>query len=249
MALKGKLRVEDFGFSMPVDAPTYPTPPAPMRDIETIRIDYETDPEAAARLVPDVEGLEIPEPVTATIVFVRFARSPWGGYNEIYQVINCTWQGKPCIFPVRLLVDGNEVGTLVGRELWGNPKKFGHVEFTKESNIIQCTGDRPRGSRIVTGLIQLERMVEATEDRFDVLGFRVIPNPEDPTKPSLAELIINPQRVTPIEVWEGQGSISFTAMSELDPWHKLPVKALGKAVYSLTHMTTAETAKIVKRIV
>lgn len=248
MAVKGTLRLEDFGFSMPVDAPTYTKPPAVMRDIETISIDYETDAEAAAKLVPAVEGLEIPEPVIARIVFVRFARSPWGGYSEIYQLINCTWQGKPCIFPVRLLVDGNDVGTLVGRELWGNAKKFGHVEFTKESNIIQCTGERPRGSRIVTGLIQPERMLDVSgEDTVDVLGFRVIPNPEDPSKPSLAELLMNTLHVTPIEVWEGPCSLSFTAMSELDPWHKLPIKALGPAIYSFTHMTTSENAKIIWR--
>lgn len=141
---------------MPSDAPTYTNPPALMRNVESFTISYETDVDAALELLPAAEGLELADPVTARMIFATMPCTPWGAYNEIYQMLDCLWQGKPIIFPVRLLVD-NEVALTIGRELWGNPKKFGHVEFSRDSNIIQCTGDRPKGHRVCSGLMQLER--------------------------------------------------------------------------------------------
>lgn len=246
MSLKGHLTKENFGFSMPVDAPTYPKPPALMRGMESFTIPYETDVDAALAMLPAAEGLELANPVTAMMVFARLPYTPWGSYNEIYQMLNCLWQGKPIIFPVRLLVD-NEVALTIGRELWGNPKKFGHVEFSRDSSIIQCTGERPRGHRICSGLMQLEQPLDVKPSETKVLGFRVIPSPENPEEPSLAELLMNTLHIRPIQAWTGPCSLSFPVISELDPWYKLPVKRLLDAVYSVSDMETSPSGKILKR--
>jgi len=246
MSLKGRLTKDKFGFSMPVDAPTYLKPPALMREMESITIAYETDRDAALALLPEADGLELVEKVTARMVFARMPYTPWGAYSEVYQMLDCLWQGEPFIYPVRLLVD-NEVALTIGRELWGNPKKFGHIEFSRDSNIIQCTGDRPKGHRICSGLMQLEQPLELQPAETKVLGFRVIPNPENPGEPSLAELVMNTLYVRPIQAWTGSSSLSFPVTSELDPWYKLPVNRLLDAVYTISDMETSPSGKILKR--
>jgi len=246
MGKKGRLTADKFGYSMPVDAPAYPMPPALMRNVESFTITYETDLDAALELLPEADGLELADEGTAKMVFVKMPYTPWGAYNEIYQLLDCVWEGTPCIFPVRLLVD-NDIPLIIGRELWGNPKKFGNIEFRQESSIIQCTGERPRGTRLCTGLIQLEKPLEVAPSMMHVVGLRVIPNPECPERPSLAELLLNANHVRPKEAWLGSCSLSFDARSELDPWYKLPVKKLVQAVYMIGDMETIPKAKILKR--
>lgn len=246
MSAKGNFTKEKFGFSMPADAPTYRKPPALIREMEGFAISYETDVDAALALLPAADGLELAKPVTAVMDFVQLRESPWGEYNEVNQMLMCLWQGEPVWFPVRLLVD-NDVGMSVGRELWGNPKKFGHIEFSRDSGIIQCTGERPKGHKICSGLMQLEQPLKMEPSQAKVLGFRVIPSPETPNEPSLAELLINTLEVRPVKAWTGPCSLSFPEISELDPWYKLPVKKLLGAVYSLREVETSPTAKIVKR--
>ncbi len=242
----GRLTKEKFGFSMPVDAPAYKKPPAALLDLESITITYETDMDAALDMLPADENLELAHPTTAKMIFTRMPYTPWGAYNEVYQVIDCLWQGQPCIFPVRLLVD-NEIALTIGRELWGNPKKFGFIEFSHESNIIQCIGERPRGNRICTGLIQLDTPIEVEPTTMDVLGLRVIPNPENIDEFSIAELLMNTLTIRPKQAWTGSGSLMFNVMSELDPWYKLPVRKLVSTVYSISDMETSPSARIIRK--
>jgi len=246
MSLKGRLKKENFGFSMPVDAPTYDRPPALMREMESFTISYETCTDAALALLPEADGLELASPGVARMVFARLPYTPWGSYNEIYQMLDCLWQGEPIIFPVRLLVD-NEVALTIGRELWGNPKKFGHITFSRDSSIIQCTGERPKGHKVCSGLMQLGQPLELEPAETKVLGFRVIPNPENPDEPSVAELLMNTLHVRPLQAWTGPCSLSFPETSELDPWYKLPVKKLLGAVYTVSDMETSPSGKILKR--
>ncbi|WP_229660276.1 acetoacetate decarboxylase family protein, partial [Croceicoccus pelagius] len=217
-----------------------------IRNQESLIITYETDEDAALALLPEADELRLADPFTAKVVFVKMPATPWGAYNEAYQLIDCTWDGKPCIYPVRLLVDG-DVGLMIGRELWGNPKKFGTIEFYRESSLLQCTGERPRGNRIVTAIMHPDTPIEVPTVNMDVLGFRVIPNPEDPSTFSLAELLINTLRVTTTAAWAGQGSLLFNDPSDLDPWYKLPVRKVISSVFTVSDVDTGERAKIVKR--
>lgn len=242
----GRMTKDKFGFSMPVDAPSYVRPPSVLKNVESVIITYETDSDAAADLLPAADELELPDITTARIVCVQMPHTPWGAYDEVYQLIDCTWEGKPCIFPVRLLVN-SDVGMMIGRELWGNPKKFGIVEFRRESNIIQCIGERPRGTRLVTALMQCEQSVEVEVAMVDVLGFRVIPNPEKTDEFSIAELLINPQHVTTHLAYKGRSNLTFDTQSNLDPWYRLPVKEIVDSIYTITDIRVSPTAKIVKK--
>jgi len=52
MGTRGRLTKERFAFTMPVDAPLYQRPPFYYKDAKLALFEYETDPEAAADLLP-----------------------------------------------------------------------------------------------------------------------------------------------------------------------------------------------------
>lgn len=246
MSKKGRITKEQMGFSMPVDSPLYPRPPIHYRDMETITIAYETDEQAALNMLPYAEELELVYPVTARIVFAHMPFTSYGAYDEAYQLLDCMWDGKPCIYPIRIIVD-NESALAAGREIWGNPKKFGHVDWDNALDLKRVFVERPQGNRICTALMKPERPMSLEPFESDILGLRVIPSPELDAEPSLAELIMNKITMTPKQVWTGPGSLSFQALSEIDPWHRLPIKELKESVYVLTDMDVAPGAEIVKR--
>lgn len=242
----GRLTRDKFGFSMPADAESYKRPPSYMRDMESVIITYETDEEMALDLLPEADELRLCYPVTAKLMFVRMPYTSWGSYNECYQALDCTWDGRPCMYPVRLLVD-SDIGMMIGRELWGNPKKFGTIEFSRESNIIQCVGERPRGNRICTGLVRLDQPIDIPPVDVDVLGFRVIPNPENLDEFSIAELLMNRLHVVTKSAWSGDGSLIYNCESKLDPWYKLPVRKIVSCVHTISDVDTSPTSKIIKK--
>lgn len=246
MSKRGKLNIERFGFSLPADMPLYPRPPVHYRDMESITVSYETDEDAALEMLPFAEELELVYPVTARMVLANMPFTTYGAYVEAYQLLDCTWKGKPCSYPVRILLN-NESAMAAGRELWGNPKKLGHVEWGDESELKQVLVERPKGSRISTVLMKPERPVKLEPYQFDVLGLRVIPSPELNARPSIAELIMNSCSVTPKEAWSGPASVSFGVLSELDPWHRLPVRKIKEAIYVISDMDVSPGAVILKK--
>jgi len=243
MGLNGRLTKDKFGYSMPVDDPLY-RPPFQYRDMHSITVSYETDPDAALDLLP--EGLELSLPATARIVVAHMPFTTFGPYEEAYQVIDCLWQGEPCMWPLRILLN-QECALTAGRELWGNPKKLGHVEWSQENEIVQGVVERPKGSRICTVLMRPERQIEMPAYEMRPIGLRIIPSPEEGAPPSLAELILNRVHVRPTQAFAGQGWVSFGVESPMDPWHKLPVKRIIDAVYMRCDMDVAPSATIVKR--
>ena len=53
MSKRGKLKYQDFGFTMPINDPTVDKPPYHYRNIECMSITYETEYESAALMVPE----------------------------------------------------------------------------------------------------------------------------------------------------------------------------------------------------
>lgn len=247
MGKQGNLTFDQFGFDMPVDEPLYPQPPVYYRDMESITVGYETDEEAALAILPRAEGFELTLPATVRVVIARMPFTTYGSYEEAYQFLDCTWNGEPCIYPVRIIVN-QETALTAGRELWGNPKKFGHVDWSSESEVMQGAVERPRGSRLCTVLFKPERPVELEPYDMRPMGLRVIPSPESDT-PSLADLVLNTCKVTPLQAWSGTGSVSYDVESAIDPWHTLPVREVTDALYMRSDMDVVPRAEIVKKYV
>jgi len=229
MAKAGRLTKDKFGYSMPVDAPFFCSPPIYYRNAESINFTYETDEEAASEILP--EGLELTSPPVATVLFLSYPFSTLGTYDEAILGLACTWQGSPRFYIAHIVVN-SDVPLAAGREIWGYPKKFADITFNKERDLILGSMERPQGSRICTGIIRPELPLElVSAEPVPALSLKVIPGAEEGAEPSVMELIEVPPQSTTIEAWQGTGSLQFDSPSSLDPWHKIEVRKMLTAVY------------------
>ena len=245
MVKSGRLTRERFGYSMPVDAPLFARPPIYYRDVEAISLTYETDEDAALDILP--EGLELTTPTAATVIFLRYPFSTLGPYEETILGLSCTFNGDPKFYIAHIVVN-SDIPLAAGREICGYPKKFAHITLQKEGDLVIGTMERPKGNPICTGIVRPERFLTPVEPvkGGGSLSLRVIPNPDGSDKPSLAELIEVPPDSTPIESYEGSGSLQFHSNSMVDPWHKLAVNKIFMAVYRRYHMVL-HPGKVIKR--
>ncbi|TAJ93907.1 MAG: hypothetical protein EPO31_06930 [Gammaproteobacteria bacterium] len=245
MKRKGKLNPAKMGMTMPVNAPAFVDKPPYWRGVKSFTFNYITDPKAAAALVP--EPLLIPEPVKATLIFNDFEWSTGGPYYELLQGINVEFEGEECLYFPQLAVT-EAVPLLAGREIYGFPKKVGNIEFVRQDDILAMFYERPRGLRIATGVFRQLAPIDPQPDGMLIKGvnLRVITSPEPDKKHSLCELILAELVLSNVEVWVGEGNCSYSGLSELDPWHKLPVvKHLDCSLVKCD--STLGTARILKR--
>ena len=243
MAKMGRITKQNVGYGMPSDAPLYGKPPHFYTDIERLVFSYETDDEAVANVLP--EGLEVPTPATATLLFVRYPFSTFGPYLEAILSVGCIWEGTPCGFVAHIVVD-TDPPQAGGREIWGFPKKIAHVTLDMEADLIIGTMERPRGNRICTGVMRLEQRMEVGKPTSGPgMSLRVIPNPEDSMEPSLMQLIETRSTVENKLAFTGPGFAEYNSKSTLDPWHRFPVNKLLSASYSRGDMVLPH-GKVVK---
>ena len=234
--VEGRVTREELGFSAPVDAPLFQKPPFYYRGVETITVLYETDQEAALALLP--EGLEISSPATVSMSVFTAPFTTLGPYSSAIVRLNCLWQGQPKGYVCYQIVTG-DAAMSAGREVWGYPKKLGHVELIKEHQVLTALVERPRGLRICTAIVRPEAPLDedaiaslATTLRRPTVCLKVIPSPVEGEGPALAQLVESGGSATVTELWQGTGSVSFDTLSAIDPWHRLAVKRVTGAYYS-----------------
>lgn len=235
MANYGKMTKESFGYSGPVDAPLFQKPPFYYRGVESMMFLYETEEEAARAIVP--EGIEIASPATVNVTIFSAPFTTLGPYNSAMVRINCLWQGQPKGYVCYQIVT-EDAAMAAGREIWGYPKKLGHVAFCKKSQMITATVERPRTYRLCTASVRPEAPLDdasiaalAPTLRPPNICLKVIPHPVEGEGHAVAQLI-EPGGSTKIaELWQGRGLIHFDTPSPIDPWHKLVVKRIIGSYY------------------
>jgi acetoacetate decarboxylase len=244
MGKMGKLTPDQFGATMPVTAPATQSPPFYYRNMELMIITYKTDPEAALDLLPD--GLELVEPATATMIIGHYHFSTFGPYHEAIMGINCTFEGQPMTYLPYLLVT-HEAPLIAGREIYGYPKKLGHVELSQQSEQYMGIVERPTGNRIATAVMRTVDNVPAADfPTQPIVNLKVIPDAEDKgdnSGPALAQLVSSEFDLQPIvgtdgvtELWKGPGSLVFNSPSFNDPWHKLGVEEVVSCHYGFFNL-------------
>jgi acetoacetate decarboxylase len=235
---KGRMTRARMAHTIPVDAPLYPSLPIRYRNVERLVFTYETDEEAALDVLPDVLELELP--ATAIINIMNIPYCTLGAYHEAYLSLNALLDGEPVFYCVYNLMD-NDAAVAIGREVWGIPKKMGHITVESKTEAMIGTVERPLGTRILTGIVRPEFLAKDA-DNFSrpLVAIRIVPHPEG-KEPPLIQLVdhINSEsskcKLGP--GWEdfqlrGQGSITFHAHSAVDPWHKFKVVRMIDAMYS-----------------
>jgi len=244
MTAEGKLTKGKFGYAMPVDAPLFARPPIHYKNAETIAVTYETDPEAALEMLP--EGLSLPTPAAAALLFIRYPFSTLGPYEETILGIPCLWKDEPKFYIPHIVVN-SDIPLAAGREIWGYPKKMAKITIEREGDIVWGKMERPEGNLICSAGVRPEIPVEEELTGESSLSLRVIPSPEEGAPPSVAELIeVPPLNRTILESYHGPGWARYHSDSMIDPWHKLAVKNLLDAAYTRTQFDLG-FGKIIKR--
>ena len=243
---RGQLTKANFGYSLPLDQPLYQPPPVEYRDSTILTYTYETDADAAAAVLP--AQLSLTETPTAKLVFANYQWSSVGFYNEVVQAIECTYEGKKYVYPVRLHVTSDRA-MASGREIGGFPKKMGHIEFNSGAEYSSHL-ESPKGMRVCSGMMVpkacLAVLPEEPKAPLNYISLRIMPNPDDPKNPSLCELLESEWELGPGEMWSGIGSFHFDCESELDPYHKIPVVGdVNCAIYRGSMV--ASSIKLLKR--
>jgi len=236
MKKTGKLTKDQLGFSEPQNAPLYQKPPFYYRGLECITVYYETVEQEALALLP--EGLELATPPTVSIRFFRAPFTNLGAYDAALVQLRCLWDGKPKGFVCYQIVT-TDAAMAAGREIWGYPKKLGHVEFGKENELFTAVVRRPREIRLCTATIRPEQPL--SEEEIAALSaqggppvcLKVIPSAVEGEGPSLVQLIESAGSIDIKEQWRGPGSFHFDDPSPVDPWYRLAVSRFIGSYYSI----------------
>jgi acetoacetate decarboxylase len=229
MPVRGTLKKEQFGFSMPAYAPLFPKPPYFYKNASLMIFKYVTN-ESAARMIPEM--VELADPPSAGLVFASYPASNLGPYDEVVLYLDVKFKGRPLQYAAFLYVT-TDAAMAAGREMGGYPKKIARIEFLP-GPAQTAVLERPGGLRLCTGTMRPEQRI--TPDTklpagalppcplpLDYLTLRLIPSPQINQPPSLVELLETHWSMNWSEIWTGPGSCQLTGASELDPLHWAPV--------------------------
>jgi acetoacetate decarboxylase len=247
MGMKGQLTKERRGYSLPLDSPLYGPLPITYQNVTLLLYEYETNPEAAAALLPD--QLELPDRCTVKALFASYPWTSLGAYNESAQLVKCLYKGKPYDYAVRLHVT-NDAAMAAGREIAGFPKKMADINFTANPEYAFMV-ERPTGVRLATAVMRpVQRITTGMPPfpiTFDYICLRVIPDPSGQA-PSLVQLVETDWVLQSGQMWAGQGSLQFTGSSDLDPYHTLPIRRMVNTSLFMGEMLVDSTARVLETL-
>ncbi len=100
-----------------------------------------------------------------------------------------------------------------GREIGGFPKKIGRIEFNSGAEYLSYP-DSPDGLRVCSGLMipgqQIAKLKDGDKPKATrYISLRIMPNPIEPSKPSLCELMETVWELGPGEMWSATGNVSL----------------------------------------
>lgn len=238
-----------FTYSMPPVGGTYPRPPFLYHRGEELIVPFDTEADAARALLPP--GLELREPARGIVRMVRHEHSPFGVYSGAYLGLRVTWQEEILIYILMGIVD-SYVSVLVGREVWGIPKKLGTVNLGWSGEILHGYAERPEGVRVLEVTAQLRDQLQTPPGQERGPGgvfLRNIPSPERDGRP-VVHLIKNedpdsceyPDGPGPL-VWMANAHLTLSGSAQ-DPWDVLPILSVRPARYLKGGTTLLNYGKI-----
>ena len=225
-------------FCNPPSGPSYSRTELRFINREFLVITYETDPEAARRVVP--EPLELAEP----IVKYEFIRMPdsygLGDFTESGQVLPVRFEGKLGTHVHSMYLD-NHPAIAGGREVFGFPKKLAKPRLVVDSDTLLGTLDY--GSvRVAIGTMPYKHAVLDEAKVSASLGnpnylLKIIPHVDG--TPRICELVrYFITDVTLKGAWAGPGALHLVPHANA-PLAELPVRKVLNAVHFVADLTLA----------
>lgn len=216
--------IRKSGFSTPWDAPMVPGFPVQFRDAEILTLFYRSDPDMIRFLLPPPV-----QPIgdVVAIHIYQMNDTDWlGAYTEANVMCGATLPGGVSGAYSTNLVLQSDIGVAHGREVHGQPKKYGHPKLEIRGDLIVGTVER-NGIEIITGTLaykQKKAKASALSKHFDFannLNLKAIdhidgtPAIRQITSRRLSDVVVH-------ECWSGPCTVELRANAQL-PVHRLPV--------------------------
>lgn len=231
-------RIRQHAYAMPVASPAYGPPPSWFVDRPSLTISYRTDLDAAQALVP--EPLVVKDPIVS-LSFLWMVAPGIGDYYEFAQGISC-FLGDEAVSFRPLMVAENVTAIMLGREVWGLPKKFGHprVGQNNESYVGTLEYDGSLVARASMAYKFREVDLAQATQAMQVPGvvLKVIPDVDGKT-PRIAELVrFEYSTVELREAWTGAASLELFDHQAV-PIAMLPVREIVSVRHTLGNFLLA----------
>ncbi|MEX2541568.1 MAG: acetoacetate decarboxylase [Trueperaceae bacterium] len=226
-------------FSTPIGAPLVPRFPIRFRDTRILSVLYETEAEAVARFLP-------PPLIAASnrvvVHFYRMTDPDWFGPHFEFAVhLDALLPGSGLrggYSPLLMLTtDG---GMATGREIYGQPKKFGEPMLEIRGDLIVGVARR-NGIDVATSTTVYKQEPAVISELTDLLPFTTNINykvvPSVTGEAAIRQLTARSfQDVVVHECWRGAATVELRANAQF-PIHQLPVLSVGQGFYWRADLT------------
>ncbi len=219
--------------STPWDAPLVPEFPFEMRNVTILTSFYRTTLDAAASVLP--APLEPASDLVAVHLYQMNDTDYFGAYQESAVQIDARIPGTDVRGAYSPYLFLNSDGAIAaGREVYGQPKKFGHPKIRVSQDLIVGTVKRNgvRFLRITTPYKQQRAEISEARAIFDFvtnINYKVIPGAEGGAvvRELTARELAN---VTVHECWRAPGTVEVSPHAQA-PVYRLPVVEMLDAFY------------------
>ncbi|MBV4514609.1 MULTISPECIES: acetoacetate decarboxylase [Pseudomonas] len=230
--------VRQKAYAMPVVSPAYPQPPSWFLERPSLTITYRTDIELARAMVP--EPLMVKDPLVS-LSFLWMVAPGIGDYYEFAQSIAC-FLGDEAVSFRPLMVAENVTAIMLGREVWGLPKKYGHprVGQNNESYVgtLEYDGTLVARASMAYKYQEVDLAQAAAAMRTPGVVLKVIPDVDGKTA-RIAELVrFEYSTVELKEAWTGAASLELFD-HEAVPIAALPVREIVSVRHTLGNFMLA----------
>lgn len=220
-------------------------PTAEFYDAEALTVYFRTTVEVAARLLPP--PLKPAAQPLGAVFIANYPKTNWGlPYLESALCLSAQHGSEEGIFVLSMPVT-NDIALILGREIFGYPKKMAEISLEREGNDIRGWTER-HGIRFLevkakmSGVFNNESaqklVMESLQSNPDFLiyNFKYFGAPEGngfDYNPRLMKEIVT-RKLKRVELGEAE---LVLRPSEYDPWDDVIVEEVFGAIYSMSDMT------------
>ena len=228
-----KKRSPENAWSMPWDAPLVPEFPFSFRNVEVLTLTYKTDMQNVRALLPPPL-----EPINDWVLIHIYNMNDveWlGTYNECNVMVSARLGDKTSGGYSPYLFLNSDVGLAHGREVHGQPKKFGEPSIATRKDLLVGVLER-NGIDVITGTMPYKQspgtLGDLKRDTFDFsvnINYKVIPHIDGrPAIRQLTSRLLTDVRVH--ECWTAPCTVELRPNAHA-PIYKLPVKEMGEGYF------------------
>jgi len=220
-------------FSTPFDAPLVPAFPFRFRNVWILTALYRTNAAAVRRIVP--EPLVTSDGLVAIHIYQMNDTEHFGAYNESAVQVRVSLGETLATgaYSPYLLLD-HDGAIAAGREVYGQPKKYGKPRIEIRQDLIVGTVSR-NDIDVITVTAPYKVRRSSIEEMLGIFDFvsnvnlKVIPA-ADATS-GIRELTV--RQLTDVvvhEIWRSHGTVELRPHATV-PIHRLPVEEMGEVFY------------------